>query len=264
MRPKTRSANDGPFCWQSKAALRRIREAFDATNDVDSALATYLALTETASNNQSETFTAAQASLSKASGVGVRTVGKHLKKLALLGLIETRPQPLAPSIYTLLAFGTGCVTLGNSCGTSGTECLPLGNGANRPVLPRFEESEKNLFEESSKNLAAGAASPSPPENRKTKTAPKPRERNPLWDALASVDGSNLDEMTRTARGRVGKALKDIKEVMPDVTAQEIKRRAAVYRAKHKDWPLTSSALAGRWAECGDQTTERAFSLTKRV
>lgn len=262
MKP-SRSTKDGPFCWQSKAVLRKIREAFDTTHDVASALATYVALTETASNNQSGTFAVTHGSLAKVSGVGVRTVGEHLRKFALLGFIETKPQPLAPSIYTLLAFGTECAALGNGCGTVGAECLPLGNGANRPSLPTLEESEKNLFEESSKNLAA-AASPSPPLSRRTKTATKPPESNPLWDALASVDGSNLSQMTRPAREAVGKALKDIREVMSDVTAEEILRRAEIYRAKHKDWDLTPSALARHWPNCGDQTADRAFSQTKRV
>ena len=53
---RLRSIKGVPFCWQSKAVRRAIREAFDATHNVASALAVYDALTEIASDEESETF----------------------------------------------------------------------------------------------------------------------------------------------------------------------------------------------------------------
>ena len=52
----TRKIADRPFCWQSKEVLRFIRDCFDATNNIASALAVYVSLTEKASDDQSETF----------------------------------------------------------------------------------------------------------------------------------------------------------------------------------------------------------------
>lgn len=85
-----------------------------------------------------------------------------------------------------------------------------------------------------------------------KRAPKgaKRERNPLFDALALATGTrDLTQMTRNAAKECGVALADIMAVTPDLTVEEIDRRAAAYRRK---WPdprnLTPLALAKRWGE----------------
>lgn len=75
---------------------------------------------------------------------------------------------------------------------------------------------------------------------------KGRPRNPLLDALASLTCSNLAEVTDW--GRHAKALQTIQAVTPDVTPDEIGRRAAKYQRAHPDWVLTSTALASHWGE----------------
>lgn len=126
---KHRTAKDGPFCWQSKAARRRIREAFDATNDVATALGVYDALTEIASNEQAEVFRATHAFISQVSGVGVRTIQKHLKSFRELGVVEiSTPIVKAPSTYHMLRFTNDDDPLRNDCRTSGTDCATFGNG----------------------------------------------------------------------------------------------------------------------------------------
>lgn len=91
---------------------------------------------------------------------------------------------------------------------------------------------------------------------------KPRERNPVIDAMAECDGS-LDEITRQGWGRVAKALKEIREATPDVTPEEIKRRTENYR---KNMPpgstLTSTALAKHWARCKDEQVKSAAQPRK--
>lgn len=76
--------------------------------------------------------------------------------------------------------------------------------------------------------------------------PAPRARNLLLDTLATIDGSNVDEVTKSAWAGIGKALAEIKSVSADVTPEEIQRRAAIYRQKHPDWPLTPFAIAKHW------------------
>jgi hypothetical protein len=90
---------------------------------------------------------------------------------------------------------------------------------------------------------------------------KTRTRNPLLDALAIIDGSNVNQVTPSAWAAIGKALADIKAVTEDVTPDEIARRAAIYRAKHRDWALTPSALAKHWANC-DRTSNFAPAPAK--
>lgn len=87
----------------------------------------------------------------------------------------------------------------------------------------------------------------PPVERAEPKAPRPR--NTLFDALCEIEGSNPLEIGRKG-GRIAGALRQIKEATPDVTPDEIKRRAANYR---ETWPtitLTATALATHWAKFG--------------
>lgn len=79
----------------------------------------------------------------------------------------------------------------------------------------------------------------------------PREKmSGLFDALASSCGQNTKELPRAMLRAVGVALSDIRAVTPDVSPEEIERRAGCYRQKHRDWPLTAPALAKYWGEFG--------------
>jgi hypothetical protein len=77
---------------------------------------------------------------------------------------------------------------------------------------------------------------------------KPRERNPLIDALAVCDGGPVG-LTGTAWGRIAKALKDIKEASPDVEPAEIARRRANYFTHFPNAYCTSTALSAHWGLC---------------
>jgi hypothetical protein len=79
--------------------------------------------------------------------------------------------------------------------------------------------------------------------------PKPRERNILLDALATIDGSDVAQITQTQWGRAAKALSGIKNVCPEVTPNEIFRRAENYRRHFEGAAITSTALEANWAKC---------------
>lgn len=81
-------------------------------------------------------------------------------------------------------------------------------------------------------------------DRKPRPESKPRERNPLLDTLALLETKNLQEVTNWPKH--ADALKTIKSVAPDVTPEEINRRAANYRVKFKDAMVTSKAISNNW------------------
>jgi len=81
-----------------------------------------------------------------------------------------------------------------------------------------------------------------------------RERNPLFDSLAKVGGSNVLELTTSAARAVGVALAEIRRATPDVTTEEIARRANTFRSRNPTWKLTPNSLARHWAECGSTFT----------
>lgn len=144
---RIRTIRDVPFCWQAKASRRLIREAFDATNNVATALAVYDALTEIASDEMFDTFKTTHAWIQRLSGVGVSTIKKHLSVFVELGLLTvSTPTMRAPSTYTLLN-----VPLANGWRT-------LANGTKSAALATSEESKKKEMK-TDKDLSHGESVP---------------------------------------------------------------------------------------------------------
>lgn len=86
-------------------------------------------------------------------------------------------------------------------------------------------------------------------NTENTTTPSGKARDSLLDALVSQDGSNPLQVTASAFGAARRALKEIRGVMPEVTASEISRRGSNYRALHPDWTITPLAISKHWAVC---------------
>jgi hypothetical protein len=144
--PQQRSRTpEPPYCWQSKAARRIIYEYFDGDTFGSSVLGVYAALTEIASDNKAETFTAPQSYIAHKSCLGVSTVGKALKELRALGLLayET-PRLRGPITFTLVATRR---TFGTTQRTFGTTQRTFGIGRNRDPLPTLEEYIEEVVEE---------------------------------------------------------------------------------------------------------------------
>jgi hypothetical protein len=94
-----------PYCWQSKEALRRIREHLDGDSLLPFALIAYVALAENASNKGAEEFTTLQSHLARlAGGISVRTLQRVLPLLRETGVIDyTTPRLRGPITFRLLA-----------------------------------------------------------------------------------------------------------------------------------------------------------------
>jgi hypothetical protein len=104
---EARNIKDGqPFCWQEKGALRLIRQSFEG--DTSSALLTYVALTEIASDQKSETFQASASYIASKAKLTSRTVTKFIEPLEKLKLIAVKrtkvpgTKAMASNTYTLL------------------------------------------------------------------------------------------------------------------------------------------------------------------
>ena len=94
-----------PYCWQSKGALRRIREQLDGDNRLPYALAVYSALTENASDKGAEEFSTLQSHLARLAGdISTRTVQRVLPLLRDIGVIDyTTPRLRGPITFRLLS-----------------------------------------------------------------------------------------------------------------------------------------------------------------
>lgn len=75
----------------------------------------------------------------------------------------------------------------------------------------------------------------------------PRGRNELLDALATVGGGKPEEVTQWGPAIAARA--EIVVVSPDVTPDEVRRRAANYRTHFDGAALTPTALSKHWAVC---------------
>lgn len=124
-------------------------------------------------------------------------------------------------------------------------------------LPPFAEGSR-AFAEASRTVVVGSGirdqgsgtiAPAGAVAKEARKEPAPRPRNELLDALASVDGVSLDQVTRTKWGEAAKALADICEVCPAVTVDEIRKRARNYRTHYPNAASTPSAIAKHWATC---------------
>ena len=78
-----------PYCWQSKEALRKLREHLDGDSLLPYAIAVYVGMTENASDKKSETFTTLQSHIGGLAGnVSTKTVQRVLPILREIGLVQ--------------------------------------------------------------------------------------------------------------------------------------------------------------------------------
>jgi DNA-binding transcriptional ArsR family regulator len=91
----------------------------------------------------------------------------------------------------------------------------------------------------------------PSENRKEEPlAATPREAptrkaDDLFETVAQVCGISLDGITRTARGQLNKAVKELREVQ--ATPEQIHHKAKAYRTQYPNATLTPTALTKHWS-----------------
>lgn len=84
-----------------------------------------------------------------------------------------------------------------------------------------------------------------------------RARNPIFDALCIFEGIDPSHVTKQAAGRMGEARKQILEVSPDVTPDEIKLRGEKYVRLFPGISRTVMGLCSHWHKCGSSDRTKA-------
>ena len=90
--------------------------------------------------------------------------------------------------------------------------------------------------------------------RETVKPKAPRPADPLWDAMIAACRIDPTTLTGSERGRINKALKELREV--GATPTDIERRATAYRKKYPDAAITPTALTGNWSQLTTTTARR--------
>jgi Helix-turn-helix domain len=89
-----------------------------------------------------------------------------------------------------------------------------------------------------------------PIEQPTREEEKPKRKpDPIFDALCDETNTNPKELTRSSRGSLNKATKELRNLGAD--AGNITRRADQYRRRYPTATLTPSALVKHWPTLGD-------------
>jgi len=172
--------------------------------------------------------------LSRETGTGVRTVQECIRRAEAAGELEVRYRqgPHGTNLYRVLSGLAATATL------PGTEPTRIRTPQNpHPAETRRESAPER--KEQGLGLSVASASHNPPLR-----AGRARPRDELFEALADVEGADLSALTRSARGKLNAATKQLREV--DATADDVRARAAIYRRKHPTWELTAPSLVKFW------------------
>ena len=94
MRTELIDAKREPFCWLGKRRLRLLAEVFaeDKVGSLAAARSVYLALSEIASDRQSDTFTVATSYIAQRASVTSKTVRRVIKIFKRLGFVKSQPR----------------------------------------------------------------------------------------------------------------------------------------------------------------------------
>ena len=86
--------------------------------------------------------------------------------------------------------------------------------------------------------------------RKTKGTPAPRARDAVFDLLATLDGQNLAEITRAGGSKIAAAKKQILEVMPEASVEqvceEIRVRWARLQQRFREKKMQTAPTLAKW------------------
>ncbi len=147
---------EGSWCWQSKEARRQIRKRLDGTEEICSALSTYDALCEIASDEASPTFETTHAWIGVLSGLSPATVKRRLPCLVEFGLLSVKEQPAmrGPCTYTLLSIAHNDTTIAHGEPT----IAHGGNGAPRATSEEGKKKEGRK-REGEEEVEGGASAP---------------------------------------------------------------------------------------------------------
>lgn len=186
-------------------------------------------------NGQTGLCIPGQKALAQQCSMSVRTVQRHLNTLEAAGLIRREARMRGEGRgrtsdrYWLRDQGDKS---GPTRQTVTTKATNQDDQHDTVVVAEPEENRKRT-----EPLAAA-----PPETVKPK-APRPKDE--LWETILRVCGIDGQTLTGSERGRINKALKELREV--GATPQELEGRAAAYKTKFPDAAITPTALTGNWS-----------------
>ena len=166
--------------------------------------------------------------VAKLTGISSRQVSTHIVTLESLGYVtkgnrRRHEGQLRGWEYRVNLHGEA---------TSGST-LPVASGS-----PAHLPAEVGFRSEPSENRKEEPLADKPPES-------VTRKKDNLFETVAEVCGIGLTTLTRTARGQLNKAAKELREI--NATDEQVRHKAKAYKAQYPNATLTPTALIKHWS-----------------
>ena len=168
------------------------------------------------------------------------TVDRALRELQAIGAVQVVPQisehgDPTSNLYVLAVRPPSRMdapTPPQECGDGGR--TDAGRGGRTDAALNDNQIERKPHEREIYTLAA-------------LNAPRSRPRDPLFEAVVEVCyGVPHDQLTETERGRVNRAVAELRKV--GATPEDVYARAVEYRARSPDYPLMPQTLTKYWTD----------------
>ena len=170
-----------------------------------------------------------QQALAVQCSMSVRSVQRHIQTLEEAGLLRRERR-----------------TRGEGRGRT-TDRYYLGDQHDNSGLTRQERPTNTTIATDQHDTVVVAE---PEENQKgTKppaAAPRPRQKDLLFEALVQVSGQRLDRLTKSERGRINKACQELRQV--GATPEQVRAAAGAYKREYPNAAVTATALAANWSK----------------
>ena len=193
-------------------------------------------------NGQTGLCIPGQKSLAEQCSMSVRTVQRHIQVLEDGGLLRREAR--------MRGQGRGRTSDRYYLGDQGDKSAPMRQDVTTNATNQDDQCD-----------TVGVAEPE--ENRKKEPiAATPKEKAPpkkdeLFEAVATACHIDWTNVTKSGRGQLNAATKELKDI--NATPQQVEGRATAYRKQYPTMPLTPSALVKHWASLDDLSKPRRAS-----
>ena len=205
----------------------------------------------------------------KKTNLGRSTVARSLRDLEAAQVIERRKRGQQTTVY-VLRFAQWC----QSGPSAASGLVPQRDqGSATAVLGVVPERDQGSATAGPGTIKEPSGEPSMNRNgrfasadrQRKSTAKKGKRRDELFEAIAATCGIDIGRLTKTARGSLNRATKELREVA--ATPEEVTLAADAYRKQYPDCSLTPTALAKHWSAFSRPSTaesewDRACRLAK--
>ncbi|HEY7823931.1 MAG TPA: helix-turn-helix domain-containing protein [Acidimicrobiia bacterium] len=172
--------------------------------------------------------------IAERSDISPRHVSRAIDELVDLGLVEKSGRRRHGGQYR----GWDYRLLVQRTPASIGHPLPVTSGHGRP-----SPADAGVRSEPSENRQVEPLADKPPESSTNK-------KDETFETLAEVCGISLTGLTRSARGQLNRAAKELREV--EATPDMIRAKAKAYKAQYPNATLTPTALVKHWASFAEQ------------